>query len=415
MTAEHERRQPGYPGRGYDPTAGFTDLQWYFYHQRAVAYFGAFSSQHYGPSGLLEFARSLAAAAPQFLQGYRHAGAGPGDACLQQIVSLETVRDFEGFPDRWLDGGARVMDDPELPMFRIRVAQLADGPDASGRRSFILVQVAHALTEGNDSAQLSRSQAVRHESAPRPAPPVPPATALRARIIGYLSAVAHLVASRLWTPHPGALACTSRAYPRRMLQQAARDIGVSQRALFLALVARAVSKAGTPGGKRISATYTTMAGGGGEHRDRFMRMRLRFADFDNRPDLASYACAVDARLQQREKGFEAEQKATSLRFHRRLARLMPFLYSPKFFAFWSYDVVFSLLTPHQIAGSLTEGMMEPVYCGAAIPGVNACIVVPGREWVSFNFAVEAQKLAQIDRLDAALDELRAGLAAPAEA
>jgi hypothetical protein len=290
-------------------------------------------------------------------------------------------------------------------MLRIRVAQLADGPDAGGRRSFVLVEVAHALTEGNDSAHLSRSRSVDHEPGSQLAPPVPAATACLGRITGYINAFLHLAVSRLWTPHAGALRGISRAYPRQFLQQVARSTGVSQRALFLALVSHTLTAAGTPRGKRVSATYTTMAKGGGEHRDKFMRMRLRFASFENRPDLASYARAVDERLKAPETGFEAEQKATSLRLHRRLARFMPFLYSPKFFAFWSYDVVFSLLTPHQLIGPLTQGMIEPIYCGAAIPGVNACFVVPGRDWVTFNFTVEAQKLRQIKDLDAALEDL----------
>lgn len=406
MSDDRDRMHPGHPGRGYDPTGGFTDLQWYFYHQRAVAYFGAYSTQDYDLPRLVDLARSLVAAAPQFLRGYRHAGAGPLDDLLRRIVSLETVSSFDGFPDRWVGDVDRITDDPDLPMLRIRVAQLPGGPDAQGRRSFVLVEVAHALTEGNDSAHLSRSRGVRHEPGTMlTPPPVAFGAALRGRIVGYINALMHLAISRFWTPHAGKLTGVSRVYPRQLLQLVARGTGVSQRALLMALVSHAVTGAGTPGGKRVSATYTTMATGGGEHRDRFMRMRLRFADFDNRPDLPGYARAIDDRLQAPETGFEAEQKAASLRFHRRIARLMPFLYTPRFFAFWSYDVVFSLLTPHQLAGQLTEGMIEPIYCGAAIPGVNACIVVPGRDWVSFNFTVEAQKLPQIEKLDATVAEL----------
>ena len=407
----HQPR-PGRPGRGYDPSAAFTDLQWYFYHQRAVAYFGAFSTAAYDPAALVAFARALIAAAPQFLQGCRRCDGGPTDDTLQRIVSLHTVAGFAGFPDAWIHDGARVNDDPDLPMFRIRVAQLAGGADAQGRRSFVLVQVAHALTEGNDSARLSRSKAAGHESDPGPTAPVPLRSALPARLMGHVHALLHLAVSRLWTPHPGAVRPASRRYPRRLLQQIAREIGVSQRALFLALVVHAITDAGTPAGRRVSVTYTTLADGGGNHRDRFMRMRLRFTTLDNRPDGASYARAVDERLNRVETGYEAEEKATALRFHRRLARLMPFLYSPKFFSFWTYDVVFSLLTPHQIAGELTQGMMEPVYCGTMIPGVNACIVVPGREWVTFNFTLEARKLGQVERLDAAVRGLAARLPAP---
>jgi hypothetical protein len=396
---------PGRPGRGYDPTAGFTDLQWYFYHQRAVAYFGAFSTRAFDSPGLLDLARALLSAAPQFLQGFRHSGTDVPDAVLKRITSLEAVPDFDGIPDSMVGNVTHITDAADLPMLRIRVVQLAGGPDAEGRRSFVLVEVAHALTEGNDSAHLSRSRSIRHEPGALTAPPVPAGTALRGRITGYINALLHLAISRLWTPHPGALRSVSRAYPRQVLQRAAHDTGVSQRALFLALVSHTLTAAGTPWGKRISATYTTMAKGGGEHRDQFMRMRLRFASFENQPDLAAYARAVDERLKAPETGFEAEQKAASLRLHRRLARLMPFLYSPKFFGFWSYDVVFSLLTPHQLIGPLTQGMIEPIYCGAAIPGVNACFVVPGRDWVTFNFTVEAQKLPRIKHLDAALKDL----------
>lgn len=101
MTSRSDLHQlrPGFPGRGYDPTAAFTDLQWYFYHQRAVAYFGAFSTAAYDPAALVGFARALIAAAPQFLQGYRRRDGEPSDATLQRIVSLHTVAGFDGFPD----------------------------------------------------------------------------------------------------------------------------------------------------------------------------------------------------------------------------------------------------------------------------------------------------------------------------
>lgn len=54
--------EPGRPGRGYDPTAGFTDLQWYLYHNRDIAYFAAFSSRDYSEKAALEAARMLAGA-----------------------------------------------------------------------------------------------------------------------------------------------------------------------------------------------------------------------------------------------------------------------------------------------------------------------------------------------------------------
>lgn len=403
--------QPGHPGRGYDPTAGFTDGQWYFYHLRSVAYFGAFSTEVYDQPALIETARSLIAAAPQYIEGYRGAGVPPTDAVLLRVATVETVASFEGFPDRWLDDCARVMADADLPMFRIRVAQLADGPDLSGRRSFLLVQVAHALTEGSDSARLSRSRSAAHSDsdAPRRAPALPVHVALPARLTGCLMGLAHLILSRLWVPHPGTMRLASRVYPRHLLMHLARDGGLSQRALFMALVSRTIADAGTPAGRgNISCAYTSLAPGGGEHRDRFMRMRMFYTSFRNRRDLRTFGQEVERTVQQLESkssGFQDEMHAAALSFHRWFARHAPYLYSPKFFAFWPYDVVFSLLPPHQIAGPLSKGLLEPVYCGTSIPGLTGCIVVPGREWVTFNFFLAEHLLAHVERLDAAVRDL----------
>jgi hypothetical protein len=44
---EAQTLMPGYPGRGYDPTSGFTDLQWYLFHQCNVAYFAAFAERDF--------------------------------------------------------------------------------------------------------------------------------------------------------------------------------------------------------------------------------------------------------------------------------------------------------------------------------------------------------------------------------
>jgi hypothetical protein len=407
MAGAENRLLPGWPGRGLDPTEHFTDMQWYFYHQRAVAYFGAFSNEAYDGDRLALFTRDLLTAAPAF----NSIGGNtlPNDV-LHRLASIETVSNFEGFPDCWNDEEARIMDDPELPMVRIRVAQLADGPDAQDRRSFVLVQVAHALTEGNDSSHLSRSQAASHEQ-PVEAPPVPLRWALPARILAFFHVLGHLVLGRLWTPHKGRVRLASRTYPREVIKDIAHGLGVSQRGLMLALVARVIANGGTPSApRRISTAHTTLASGGGANRDRFMRMRIIYGALENRPDLRSFVRSVDADLKRHEAnetGFESELKAATLGGLRRVSRIAPFLYSPKLFAFWPYGIIFSLLTPHQIAGDLTKGMLEPVYCGTSIRGLNGCIVVPGTNWVTFNFFLEERMLPWVSRLDAAIEELGA--------
>ena len=399
---------PGRPGRGYDPTPGFTDLQWYLFHQRNIAYFAAFSARDYDERSAVTSARLLVRMMPQLATAFR--GAAPGrripDEVLARIVSIETVDTFDGFPEHGLDDGMSVYADAEVPFFRIRVARLADGPDAAGRRSFVLVWVSHVFVEGTDSAELSRSRPAAHPEA-GPAPRSPAPIVFAARLFAAFAIPGHLLASRVVTPHPGRVRCATQAVPRRKFADMARALGVRQRALMMALTAHVISGAGLPGGKRkISTTYSTLGAGGGAHRDPFMRMRMLFAAVENRDDFAGFARALDARLsaaEARESGFNAEMNAAAVRFHRRLARWLPFLYGPKVFAFMPYDLVFALIPPHRLAGPLVGGLLEPVYAGATMPGSNGCVVVPGRAYATFNFYLEEALLPNLARLDRILN------------
>jgi hypothetical protein len=402
---ETDSIEPGYPGRGYDPTPGFTDLQWYMFHQRNVAYFAAFSSADYDETRALATARGIVEHLPHLGEAYRGADSGrliPDDV-LRQLVTIETVDSLDGFPERWLTGGGMdVYADPALPFFRVRMARLADGPDAQGRRGFLLVWVSHVIAEGTDSAALSRSRVTAHAEA-APGRETPRGTAFGARAFAGFAAVMHLLVSRMVTPHPGNIAAATRAVPRRRLSDMARALGVRQRALLMALVAAVISGGGLPGGKKkMSTTYSTIDDGGGANRDSFMRMRMLFALLDNAPDFPTFARAVDAHLtatESRESGFNAEMNAAAIRYHRRIAGALPFLYGPKVFAFMPYDFVFGLIPPHRLTGPLSAGLMEPVYAGATQPGINGCVVVPGKQMVTFNFFMEESLLPNVARLD----------------
>ena len=146
-----------------DPTAGFTDMQWYMYHQRNVAFFAAFTSRRFTADDLLIAARGLADLAPQLRTGFTGGSAGKPipDPILRTLISRESVATLDGFPERWVDRGEAVLSDPSLPLFRIRYADAAT-PSPDGRAGFILVQVSHALVEGADSALLTRSQSAAH-------------------------------------------------------------------------------------------------------------------------------------------------------------------------------------------------------------------------------------------------------------
>jgi hypothetical protein len=398
-----ETIEPGRPGRGYDPTAGFTDLQWYMFHQQNVAYFAAFASGDIDEATALERARAIVGLFPHLSEAYR--GATPGsipDALLRQLIAIESVPTLEGLPDAWLVRGTEVYADPALPYFRIRIGRLAGGPDERGRRAFILFWASHVFAEGTDSARLSRSQPSAHEAQP-PAPATRTPVTFAAKAFAALAVPLHLIASRIVTPHPGRIMPVTRAYPRRAVADLARQLSVRQRSLLMALVGHVIAGGGLRSGKsRMSTTYSVIDEGGGASRDTFMRMRMMLASLDNRPDFAAFARAVDARLtraEAKESGFNAEMNAAAIGFHRNLARRVPFIYGPEVFAFMPYDFVFGLIPPHRLAGPLAEGLVEPVYAGATMPGVNGCVVVPGRRLISFNFQMEERLHGNVARLD----------------
>ena len=381
-----------------DPTAGFTDMQWYLYRQRNIAFFAAYTAHPFSQMDLLQAARGLVTLAPQLNFGFP---SGLPDELLRRTTSITEVSSLEGFPDRWLDRGEAVLNDPSLPLFRLRYASLAT-PDSAGRAGFLLVQVSHALVEGADSALLSRSQSADHpvSLSPRRTAPL---VKVAATGLGAVLAGLHLIAGNFITARPGPFGAATRAYPRAQFSQLARHYGVRQRALLYALVLATLFDAGTAAGRRrISSTYSTIDDGGGADRDAFMRMRMRFAIFENRSDLGDFVRAVDTRLweaEAKESGFNAEMNAEGIRMHRRLSRLLPGAYTPKLFRFMPYDVVLGLIPPHRLGGRLTAGLMEPVYAGAALEGANACVIVPGRTQLTFNFYIEQKLLPRIQRLD----------------
>lgn len=400
---------PGWPGRGYDPTGGFTNVQWYMYHQRNLVYFAAFSAEPWDGARAREFARRLMAAAPQFNACYRDVEDPPGERLLNRLVSIEPVESFDGFPDAWLDDGARVFEDAGLPLIRIRVGQLG-GPDAGGRRSFILVQLSHALAEGADAARLARSRSGAHDPfEPRRAPDF---VLIVASLLALLAVPAQLIASRLHAPHPGRIVTVARAFPRATLAHIARGIGVRQQALFLSLVSLVVNGAGTPEGKaRIHMSSSALHDAAGYRYDPFLRMRLVFESFRNRPEFVTFAREVDTRLA---KGpgnisrFGSALNTATLAVHRRLSRLLPGLYGPEVFAFMPSDLMFALVPPHHLVGPLTQGLMEPVYSGASMPGINGCVVVPARKWITFNFHLEEHLAPNVARLDTLVAALSTG-------
>jgi hypothetical protein len=70
-------------------------------------------------------------------------------------------------------------------------------------------------------------------------------------------------------------------------------------------------------------------------------------------------------------------------------------------------MVLTLVPPHRMYGNLTRGLMEPVFCGSYHPGSNLCTFVPGREFVTFNFAMRSKHLPQAGQILRLFEELDA--------
>jgi hypothetical protein len=217
-----------------------------------------------------------------------------------------------------------------------------------------------------------------------------------------------MLAGNLVTLRPGPFQAATRVFPRPLFAALARQHGVRQRSLFYALVLATLFGSGTPAGKpKISSTYSVIDEGGGADRDAFMRMRMRFAVFANEPDFGNFVHGLDAKLTEaegKENGFNAELNAGGIRVHRALSRLIPFAYTPKMFQFMPYDVVLGLIPPHRLSGQLAAGLVEPVYAGAALEGANACVIVPNRKLVTFNFYIQQSLLPQLARLESLLGQ-----------
>jgi hypothetical protein len=219
-----------------------------------------------------------------------------------------------------------------------------------------------------------------------------------AGIVGTLVAPLHLLVANIVPPlNPGPYTSVSRSYDRAAISAMAREVGVRQRALLFALSIAAVKD--ISGGRRIRAIYSSVDGGAGG--DSFMRMRQRFATFRPASDFVSFARSVDATLhhaERHESGFMAEMSARGIATHRRLSRLIPGAYSDRLFAYMPFDIILGLIPPHRLGGAL-EGFEEPIFAGAALSGANGCVIVPGRNRLTFNFYVQRPLAGRIRGLD----------------
>jgi hypothetical protein len=397
-----------------NPQALFTDFQWFLYEGRDTVFFTAFSTTSFDQDLLGNLVAEMVALAPQLTHGF--IGARPGQPfpkhILDAITSVETVDDFGGYPDKWLGKSLDILDHKDLPLFRVMAAVRRDGPDAKGRASVIQIRSSHALLEGSDSALLTRSQSAAHGTMSDKNNKVGLLPRLKGMLNGGFTAVTYILLANILAPAEKPWGFKTLALERHRLRRLANKLGVRQRSLLFALVTHALNGEGEEKAmskKVIGAAYTMLDTKRNDADDDFFRVRALEAKFAVLDDFVDYVRAVDdtvAAIEQTDITKFQVMMNTMFKSLRAINRLAPFLPGKRFWRFnGGIHVVLTLVPPHRTYGPMTHGMIEPIFCGAWHSATNICTFCPGREYVTLNFSMETRHLANVDKVEALLEQV----------
>jgi hypothetical protein len=402
-----------------DPQALFTDFQWFLFAGKDTIFFTAFSKEQFDKDKIKSLAARVVALAPQLTHGF--VGARPGqpltETQLDAITSVEVVDDFDGYPDKWLSISADIYDAPDLPLFRFMAATRKGGPDGEGRASIIQVRAAHAVLEGSDSALLARSQTAGHGIQSDKTNKVSIGSRIGAFLSGLLGASIHMFFAWVLSPKEKPTLFRTLALKRDRIRKLANALGVRQRSLYFAIVTYGLHSETDRkhNEKVITAAYTMLDTKRTAADDDFFRVRTLMAKFPYKADFVEYVRSVDTVVDEIEKKDITKFQMGILALfsmHRRLSRVFPFLYGPRFWRFGGTDdaTVLTLVPPHRSFGPVTEWMMEPIYCGAYHPSANICTFCPGREYMTLNFTMEQRQIDKVDRLLPLIEKIEADAA-----
>lgn len=403
-----------------NPQALFTNFQWFLFNSRNTVYFTAFSATAFDLDKLQNFVAEMVSLAPQLTHGF--VGALPGQPfpkhILDAITSVQEVDSFDGYPDAWLGKGLDIFERNDLPLFRVYAITRRGGPDAEGHASMVLVRSSHALLEGHDSSLLTRSHSIARTQVKAPKAKLPFKRNLGLSIGALLGASIQLYKANSRPVPMKALGFRSLAIKRSRLRDLANRLGVRQRALMFGLITQALNFAGkSKTADVITAAYTMLDNSErSEVDDDQFRVRALSAKFNVKADFVDYVRSIDQSLTE----IEAKDTTTfqfiimkMFALHRKIAKVLPFLYREHFFRFnGSTDVVLTLVPPHRMYGNMTKSLVEPVYVGSFHPSANLCTFVPAREYVTFNFAMEQRFLDRVDDVLTLLETTEARDIAP---
>lgn len=399
-----------------NPQALFTDFQWFLYEARDTVFFTAFSKLGFDKDSIGNLVASMVSLAPQLTHGF--AGARPGQPfpkhLLDAITHIEYVDDFDGYPDKWLSKSLDIFAHKDLPLFRVMAAVRKGGPDAEGRASIIQVRASHALLEGSDSALLTRSQSAAHGVMSDKANRIPLWSRFVSALQGLSLTLSYIVLGNLLATKEKAWGFRTLAIKRHRLRLLANRLGVRQRSLYFALVTHGLNGDGPEkyfSEKVVGAAYTMLDGNRNASDDDFFRVRAVQAKFPWHDDFVSYVRAIDDtvdKLESKDLTKFQVMALTMMKTLRTLNRLLPFLPGKRFWRFNNFiHVVLTLVPPHRTNGPMTQGMVEPIYCGAWHPAANICTFCPGREYVTLNFTMEERHIANVDKIMTLLDRIEA--------
>lgn len=204
------------------------------------------------------------------------------------------------------------------------------------------------------------------------------------------------------------------AVKRHRLRLLANRLGVRQRSLYFALVTHALNGDGPEKHmhKRvIGAAYTMLDGNRTASDDDFFRVRALEAKFKVEDDFIGYVRHVDDAVDQIEaKDLSKFMVTVNMMFRtiRALHTAVPFLPGKRFWRFNNFiHIVLTLVPPHRTYGPMTQGMVEPLYCGAWHTATNICTFCPGREYVTFNFSMEQRHIANVHKIEELLAQVEA--------
>jgi hypothetical protein len=404
-----------------DPRALFTNFQWFLYEARDTVFFTAFSKLSFDKDSIGNLVASMVSLAPQLTHGFW--GANPGQPfakhILDAITHIEMVDEFDGYPDKWLSKSEDIFAHPDLPLFRVMAAVRKGGPDAEGRSSVIQVRASHSLLEGSDSALLTRSQSASHGVMSDQSNKIPFWNRFAASARGMSLTLTYVLLGNLLATKEKPWGFKTLAIKRHRLRLLANRLGVRQRSLYFALVTHALNGEGREkyfSEKVVGAAYTMLDGNRNASDDNFFRVRALQAKFNWAEDFIDYVRGVDDTVDKIEKTDITKFQVmamTMFKTIRALNKAFPFLPGKRFWRFNNFiHVVLTLVPPHRTNGPMTQGMVEPIYCGAWHPAANICTFCPGRDYVTFNFTMEDRHIANVDKIVTLLDRIEASDFAP---